>query len=95
METKQEYINKLWGRKSPAEVVLVMYQLIDNMDSEQSAKDKTYAVMKGIVTYLDRGDELMEHHRRYLYDVWNLAWGNQKDNSVKEEIREWLLQPPF
>ena len=95
METKQEYINNLWGRKSPAEIVLVMYQLIDNSDSEQSAKDKTYAVLKGIVTYLDRGDELMEHHRRYLYDVWNVAWNAQKDNSVKEEIREWLLEPPF
>ena len=95
MKTKQEYISKLWSQKSPAEIVLVMYQLIDNMDSEQSAKDKTYAVLKGIVTYLDRGDELMEHHRSYLYDVWNLAWSRQKDNSVKEDIKEWLLEPPF
>ena len=95
MKTKQEHITELWSKKSPAEVVLVMYQLIDNSDSEQSAKDKTYAVLKGIVTYLDRGDELMEHHIRYLYDVWNVAWNAQKDNSVKEEIREWLLEPPF
>lgn len=95
MKTKQEHITELWSKKSPAEVVLVMYQLIDNTDSEQSEKDKTYAVLKGIVTYLDRGDELMEHHRKYLYDVWNAAWNAQKDNSVKEEIREWLLEPPF
>ena len=92
---KQEYINKLWSNKSPAEIVLVMYQLIDNTDSEQPAKDKTYAVLKGIVTYLDRGDELMEHHRRYLHDEWHLVWLEQKDDSVKEEIKQWLLEPPF
>ena len=92
---KQEYINKLWSNKSPAEIVLVMYQLIDNTDSEQPAKDKTYAVLKGIVTYLDRGDVLMEHHRRYLHDEWQLVWLEQKDDSVKEEIKEWLLEPPF
>lgn len=92
---KQEYIGKLWAKKSPAEVVLVMYQLIDNSDADESAKKKTYAVLKGIITYLDRGDDLMEHHRRYLYDVWNVAWNAQVDNTIKEEIKEWLLEPPF
>ena len=42
-----------------------MYQLIENSKWSQLEKDKTYAVLKGIVTYLDRGDELLEHHRRY------------------------------
>ena len=88
---KKEYINKLWSKKSPAEVVLVMYRLIDNTDSTQSAKDKTYSVMKGIVTYLDRGDALLSHHRVYLSNVWDVAWNGQVDNSVKNEIKEWLL----
>jgi len=92
---KKEYVGTLWAKKSPAEVVLVMYQLIDNSDATESAKKKTFAVIKGILTYLERGDELMEHHRRYLYDVWNVAWNAQVDNSVKEEIKEWLLEPPF
>jgi hypothetical protein len=92
---KQEYIGTLWAKKSPAEVVLVMYQLIDNSDVDESAKKKTYAVLKGIITYLDRGDDLMEHHRKYLYDVWNDAWNAQVDNTIKEEIKEWLLEPPF
>jgi hypothetical protein len=92
---KQDYINKLWSYKSPAEIVLVMYQLIDNSKWSQVEKDKTYAVLKGIVTYLDRGDDLMEHHRRYLRDEWQLVWMEQKDNSIKEEIKEWLLEPPF
>ena len=88
---KKEYINKLWSKKSPDEVVLVMYRLIDNTDSTQSAKDKTYSVMKGIVTYLDRGDALLSHHREYLSNVWDVAWNGQVDNSVKNEIKEWLL----
>ena len=37
----------------------------------------------------------MEHHRRYLHDEWQLVWLEQKDDSVKEEIKEWLLEPPF
>ena len=52
METKEEYIKKLWSFKSPAEIVLVMYQLIENSKWSQLEKDKTYAVLKGIVTYL-------------------------------------------
>jgi len=92
---KKEYVGTLWAKKSPAEVVLVMYQLIDNSDATESAKKKTYAVLKGIVTYLERGDDLMEHHRAYLFDVWNVAWNAQVDNSVKEDIKEWLLEPPF
>ena len=88
---KKEYVNKLWSKKSPAEVVLVMYRLIDNTDSTQSAKDKTYSVMKGIVTYLERGDDLLSHHREYLSNVWDVAWNGQVDNSVKNEIKEWLL----
>ena len=92
---KKDYINKLWSKKSPAEIVLVMYQLIENSKWSQVEKDKTYAVLKGIVTYIDRGDNLMEHHRRYLRDKWQHVWMEQKDNSVKEEIKEWLLEPPF
>ena len=88
---KKEYINKLWSNKSSAEVVLVMYRLIDNTDSTQSAKDKTYSVIKGIITYLERGDDLLSHHREYLSDVWDVAWNGQVDNSVKNEIKEWLL----
>ena len=95
METKEEYIKKLWSYKSPAEIVLVMYQLIENSKWSKVEKDRTYAVLKGIVTYLDRGDTLMEHHRRYLHDEWQLVWLEQKDDSVKEEIKEWLLEPPF
>jgi hypothetical protein len=74
---------------------LVMYQLIENSKWSQVEKKKTFAVLKGIVTYLDRGDELLEHHRRYLRDEWQLVWVEQKDDSVKEEIKEWLLEPPF
>jgi len=88
---KKEHIKSLREKKSPAEIVLVMYQLIDNSDATESAKKKTFAVIKGILTYLERGDDLMEHHRRYLYDVWNAAWNAQVDNSVKEDIKEWLL----
>ena len=90
---KREYINKLWSKKSPAEIVLVMHQLIENSNWSQVEKDKTYAVLRGIVTYLDRGDDLMEHHRRYLRDEWQLVWMEQKDNSVREEIKQWLLEP--
>ena len=79
--------------KSPAEIVLVMHQLIENSNWSQVEKDKTYAVLRGIVTYLDRGDDLMEHHRRYLRDEWQLVWMEQKDNSVREEIKQWLLEP--
>lgn len=91
MTNKEEYISKLWASKPPAEIVLVMYQLIENSKWSKVEKDKTYAVMKGILAYLDRGDKLIEHHRRYLHDEWQLAWIEQKDNSVKEQIKEWLL----
>lgn len=95
MKTKQEYISNLWAKKTPAEIALVLYQLIDNSNVSEGDKEKTYAVLKGIITYLERGDSLMEHHRRYLYDVWQGSWNSQKDNSVKEDIKEWLLEPPF
>ena len=91
MKTKKEHIQSLWDRKSPTSIVLTLYELIDNTDANQSAKDKTYAVLKGIVTYLDRGDPLYEHHRRYLKDVWEVAWNTQIDDSVKNDIKKWLL----
>jgi len=92
---KSDYITKLWGRKSPSEIVLVMYNLIENSKWSELEKDRTYAVMKGILAYLDRGDDLLSHHRDYLRSEWKLAWEEQKDNSVKHEIKEWLLEPPF
>ena len=72
-----------------------MYELIENSNWVPSEKKKSYAVMKGIITYTDRGDDLLEHHRDYLRDEWKLALSNQKDNSVKEQVKEWLLEPPF
>ena len=92
---KPDYITKLWSRKSPSEIVLVMYNLIENSKWSKSEKDRTYAVMKGIIAYLDMGDDLLSHHRDYLRSKWKLAWEEQKDNSVKQEIKEWLLEPPF
>ena len=89
---KQEYINKLWSKKSPAEVVLIMYQLMENARHSQLYKDRVYAVMKGILAYLERGDELMEHHREFLHKEWDAAWNVQQDTSVKEEIKEWLTE---
>jgi len=95
MTTKTKRVKELWNKKSPAEIVLVMYQLIDNSTHGESRKTKIYAVMKGIVSYLERGDELLEHHREYLRQEWDVAWEFQKDKSVKEDIKEWLLEPPF
>ena len=93
--SKSNYITKLWSRKSPSEIVLVMYNLIENSKWSELEKDRTYAVMKGILAYLDRGDDLLPHHRDYLHSEWKLSWEEQKDNSVKQEIKEWLLESRF
>ncbi len=72
-----------------------MYTLIENTNWDVIDKKKSYAVLKGIIAYTDRGDELLSHHRDYLHKEWNIAWEDQIDNSVREEIKEWLLEPPF
>ena len=51
--------------------------------------------MKGIIAYTDRGDALLPHHRDYLHKEWGLAWEDQTDNTIKTEIKDWLLEPPF
>jgi hypothetical protein len=51
--------------------------------------------MKGIIAYTDRGDELLSHHRTYLRKEWDTAWLDQVDDSVKEEIKEWLIESPI
>ena len=89
---KQEYINKLWLAKSPPEIVLVMFRLIENAQHAQLYKDKVYAVMKGILAYLERGDELLDHHRKFLHKEWHIAWNAQEDDSVKDDIKEWLTE---
>jgi len=89
---KQEHISKLWGKKSASEVILIMYNLIENTNWDTNEKKKSYAVMKGIIAYTDRGTDLLTHHRDYLHNEWQLAWGDQKDNLVKEEIKDWLLE---
>ena len=57
-----------------------------------SKEDKKgiFAVMNGIITYTDRGDELFDHHREYLKKVWGDAWDRQRDSKVKDSITEWL-----
>jgi tryptophanase len=92
---KNEYISNLWKHKSVSEIILVMYSLIENTDWDVSEKKKSYAVMKGIIAYTDRGDSLLEHHRKYLQAEWDVSWNDQVDGSVKDEIKEWLLEPPF
>lgn len=92
MNNKEQYIKELWSYKDTSEIILVLYSLIENSDISDRDKKSTYAVLKGIITYTDRGDRLMEHHRKYLYDTWRVCWETQKDNSVKEEIKGWLLE---
>lgn len=92
MNKKDQYIKELWSHKDTSEIILVLYSLIENSDISDRDKKSTYAVLKGIITYTDRGDRLMEHHRKYLYDTWTICWSAQKDNSVKEEIKGWLLE---
>ena len=48
--------------------------------------------MKGILAYLERGDVLMGHHRTFLYNEWKFAWESQKDDSVKVDIKQWLME---
>ena len=95
MSIKKEYIKNLWKHKQTSEIILVMYSLIENTDWHETPKKRAYAVLKGIVAYTDRNDPLLDHHREYLQQEWDRAWRAQKDNSVKEEIKEWLLEPPF
>ena len=89
---KQEHISKLWGKKSVSEVILIMYNLIENTTWDTTEKKKSYAVLKGIIAYTDRGADLLTHHRDYLHNEWSLAWLDQKNNLVKEEIKDWLLE---
>jgi|TARA_B110000977_G_scaffold35223_1_gene47147 hypothetical protein len=89
---KEEYISKLWKHKSTSEVILIMYSLIENTLLSPHEKKRIYAVLKGIITYTDRGDPLLDHHRRYLQSEWSDAWRTQVNNTVKEEIKEWLLE---
>lgn len=91
MNSKEENIKKLWANKSTSEIILVMYSLIENTDWSEVYKKRIHSVMKGIITYTDRGDKLLAHHRDYLKENWDRAWKHQKDNSVKQEIKEWLL----
>lgn len=95
MKSKKEYIEMLWGNKTTSEVILVLHQLIANSYFTKSEKDKHYAVLKGIIAYTDRGDNLYDHHREYLRGVWDEMWMSQKNNTVKEDILEWLREPPF
>ncbi len=88
---KQEYVSDLWRTKSVSEVILIMYNLIENTSWDTNDKKRSYAVMKGIIAYTDRGDELLSHHRTYLRKEWDTAWLDQVDGSVKEEIKEWLI----
>ena len=92
---KQEHISKLWNKKSISDVILMMYTLIENTEWYVTEKKKSYAVLKGIIAYTDRGDKLLSHHRDYLHKEWNIAWEDQIDNSVREAIKEWLLGPPL
>jgi hypothetical protein len=92
---KQEHISKLWNKKSISEIILIMYTLIENTEWDVTEKKKSYAVLKGIIAYTDRGDELLSHHRDYLHKEWGLAWEDQADNTIKTEIKDWLLEPPF
>ena len=89
---KDEYIKKLWNKKHPADILLAMYPLIENADQTEDYKNKVYAVMKGILAYLERGDVLMGHHRTFLYNEWKFAWESQKDDSVKVDIKQWLME---
>ncbi len=89
---KQEHISKLWGKKSISEVILIMYTLIENTNWDVTEKKKSYAVLKGIIAYTDRGDDLLTHHRKYLHEEWKLAWEDQEDDKVQTEIKEWLLE---
>jgi len=92
---KKQWIETLWKNKTTSETILVLHQLIDNSFYEEDEKRKIYAVLKGIVTYTDRGEPLYEHHREYLRKTWDTMWSSQKNNKIKEDILDWLREPPF
>ena len=95
MRNKKEYIEFLWSNKSTSEIILVLHQLIDNSFYTEEEKNKTRAVLRGILAYTDRGESLHEHHREYLRGEWDSMWMSQRDNHIKQDILEWLTEPPF
>lgn len=66
MQTKTEYIESLWKKKHTSEIILILHELVDNSMLTKEDKESIFAVMKGIITYTDRGDELFDHHREWL-----------------------------
>ena len=95
MDNKRQYIQHLWGNKTTSEIILVLLQLIDNSFYTDLEKDKIRAVLRGVLAYTDRDEPLYEHHREYLKRTWDEAWMAQRNNQVKEDILDWLREPPF
>ncbi len=91
MQTKTEYIESLWKKKHTSEIILILHELVDNSMLTKEDKESIFAVMKGIITYTDRGDELFDHHREWLNRTWKRSWDMQKNNKVKVSIKDWLI----
>lgn len=90
MKSKKEYIESLWSNKSTSEVILLLYELLDNSFYTQDEKTKVKSVLRGIIAYTDRGEELYEHHRAYLRNTWDSVWLDQRDQRVKHGILDYL-----
>ena len=90
MNSKAEYIEHLWSTKSISELILLLYELVDNSSCSKAHKTKVKYVLKGNIAYTDRGEELYDHHREYLQSEWDTAWKTQKNTQVKEDILKFL-----
>ena len=85
-----------WNIKRDSDKILVLWNLIENSNTMTLKQRKeVWAVLQGIISYTDQGQNLKPHHRKYLREHWDRTWNSQKNDKIKQDIAQWLNELPF